>query len=264
MLSRIARSFGIRTRRQYRLFLRWVAIVCVTFSGYAIVLLVADTKLWWSALPFAVLVIFTIFEFVLADGVVEHSYPVETEAILNLLERNLGTRAVESISDKLQRIILGFKACDQTCISGAVHIVVELNSSLEGRIRFGLLQLTEYAGLLGGSKGRITTLDQGIIGRCVRTGRIEHVNFADEVEYRNRMAEEFGFSKQEADAHTKTARSYLAVPLINDSRPIGVLYFFSTEPQVFPIAARDSNLEAQAKDVLDVLKTASIVKTMWV
>lgn len=231
----------------------------MTSSGYAVALLIAETKLWWSALPFAVLVISTIFEFVVADRTAEHRYPVETEAKLDLLERKLGTRAVESISDKLQRIIFGFKACDQTCISGAVHVVIELNSSLEGRTQFGLLQLTEYSGPGRGSKGRITTLDQGIIGRCARTGRIEHVNFADEAEFRNRMVEEFGFSKREADAHTKIARSYLAVPMINGSEQVGVLYFFSTEPQVFPNAARDSDLEAQAKDVLDVLKTASIV-----
>lgn len=259
MPSRVAKHFGVRTRRQYRLLLRGIAIIFVTGSGYAIALLLAEMKLGWSALPFAVLVIFTIFEFLLADPITEHSYPIETEAKLDLLERKLGTRAVESISDKLRRIILAFKPCDQSRISGAVHIVVELDPSLEGRTRFGLLQLTGYFGPWKGSKGRITTLDQGIIGRCVRTGQIEHVNFSDETEYRNRMVKEFGFSKKEADSRANIARSYLAVPLIIASRPVGVLYFFSTEPQVFPIAARDSDLEAQAKDVLDVLKTASIV-----
>ena len=259
MPSRVARRFGVRTRREYRLLLRLIAIIFVTGSGYAVALLLAETKLWWSALPFAMLVIFTIFEFVLADRITERRYPIETEAKLDLLERTLGTRAVESISDKLRRIILAFKPCDQSCISGAVHVVVELDPTLGGRTRSGLLQLTEYFGPWRGSKGRITTLDQGIIGRCVRTGQIEHVNFSDEAEYRNRMVKEFGFSKKEADSRANIARSYLAVPLIIESQPVGVLYFFSTEPQVFPVAARDSDLEAQAKDVLDVLKTASIV-----
>ena len=204
---------------------------------------------------------FTFLEFIFADRIAEKRYPLETEKKLALLEEKLGTLAVRSISEKLGRIISSFNACDQSRISGTVHLIVELLRSPEGKARNGLLQLTEYVGPKGGHKGRITTLDQGIIGRCARTGKIEHVNFLNENEYRSRMVEEFGFSKKESDTHTKIARSYLAIPLVADSEPdpIGVLYFFSTEPQVFPIAASDSGLDAKALDVLDVLKTASIV-----
>ena len=120
-----------------------VFIIFVTSSGYAIALLVAESKLWWSAFAFAVLVVSTVFEFVLADRIAERSYPIDTEAKLDLLERKLGTRAVRSISEKLQRIILSFAACDQSCISGAVHIIAELDPSPEGRRQSGLLQLTE-------------------------------------------------------------------------------------------------------------------------
>ncbi|MDA2934804.1 GAF domain-containing protein [Acidobacteria bacterium AH-259-D05] len=259
MLTNFGRGLGIGPRLQFRLALRGIAIVIGIGSGYAVALLMAKSLFWWSALPFALLVVSSIFEFILADIVAERSYPIETEKKLALLERRLGIRAVQSISQKLERIIQSFKACDRSRVSGTVHVIVELASSPEGKTRFGLLQLTDYVGPRGGSKGRITTFDQGIIGRCARTGRIEHVNFADEAEYRRRMMDEFGFSKQEADSHTAIARSYNAVPLLLDSRVVGILYLFSTDPQVFPLAARDSNLTASAQDVLDVLRTASIV-----
>lgn len=259
MLTNFGRTLGIRTRWQFRLALRGFAIIIGIGSGYAIALLMAKSLFWWSALPLALLIASTIFEFILADIVAERSYPIETEKKLALLERTLGIRAVQSISRKLERIIQSFKACDQSRVSGTVHVIVELAFSPDGKIRFGLLQLTDYIGSWGGSKGRITALTQGIIGRCARTGRIEHVNFADETEYRRRMADEFGFSKQEAESHTTIARSYISVPLLLDSRVVGVLYFFSTDPQVFPHAVRDSNLTARAQDVLDVLRTALIV-----
>jgi len=256
--TKLTRALGIRTRRQFRWALRGVAILIVTGSGYAVALLMAKSLFWWSALPFSLLVLATFLEFIWADRLAEHNYPIETEKKLALLERQLGIRAVQSISEKLERIIEGFKACDRSRVSGTVHIIVELAPSPEGRTRFGLLQLTDYVGPRGGSKGRITTLDQGIIGRCARTGRIEHVNFADEAEYRRRMVEEFGFTKQQSESHTTIARSYMAVPIL-DSQVVGVLYFFSTEPQVFPHTAADSNLTASAQDLLDILKTASIV-----
>lgn len=259
MLTRLTKAVGIRTRRQFRLALRAAAIIIGACSGYAVALLLTKSLLWWSVIPFLILLFSTVFEFILADLLTEHRHPFDTEKKLDLLERKLGARAVQNISQKLERIIMNFKACDQSKISGTVHLVVEMAPSPEGKLRYGLLQLTNYVGPRGGSKGRITTLDQGIIGRCARTGRIEHVNFADEAEYRNRMVEEFGFSKEEAELHTAIARSYIAIPIITESRIVGVLYFFSTEPQVFPIAASDSNLMEKTQDLLDVLRTASIV-----
>jgi len=228
-------------------------------SGYAIEILIENHLFWWSALPFTFVVFSTFFEFILADLITEHNYPIETEEKLDLLERQLGIRAVETISEKLERMIQTFRACDRSCMSGTLHIIVELAPVPETRTRFGLLQLTNYVGPRGGSKGRITTLDQGIIGRCARTGKAEYVNFSDEYEYRRRMVEEFGFSMEQADSRTTIARSYIAVPLFLNSRVVGVLYFFSTEPQVFPHAARESNLAESAQDLVAILRTASIV-----
>lgn len=260
MLARLPLSLGIRTRRQFRLTLRAIAILVVTGGTYAIALLLAKSMFLWSILPFYLVFLASILEFILADLLTERSYPIETEKKLDMLEKQLGTRAVQSISEKLKRIIQSFEACDQSRISGTVHIIIELVPSPEGRQRYGLLQLTDYVGPRGGSKGRITTLDQGIIGRCARTERIEHVNFGDEAKYRKRMVVEFGFSKNEAKSHTTIAKSYIAVPLLLQSRLVGVLYFFSTEPQVFPRAALNSDLEAKAQDLLDILKTVSLVE----
>ena len=233
ILTKVTKTVGIRTRRQFRLTLRAVAIIIGACSGYVIALLLSKSLLWLSIIPFTILLLSTFFEFILADLIAEHSHPFDTEKKLDLLERTLGYRAVQSISQKLERIIMNFKACDQSKISGTVHLQVELSPSPEGKSRYGLLQLTNYVGPRGGSKGRITTLDQGIIGRCARTTRIEHVNFADETEYRNRMIEEFGFSKQEATLHTAIARSYIAIPIVTESLIAGVLYFFLPNHRYF-------------------------------
>lgn len=259
MLNRITRIFGIRTQRQFRLTLRGLAIVMVTGSGFAVALLMEKSLFWWATLPFFVLLCGAILEFIVGDLLAEQSYPFETEKLLDLLEQQLGREAANSISSKLERMIDDFKACDRSRISGTVHILVPLAPIPEEPKRSGLLQLTDYVGPRGGSKGRITTLDQGIIGRCMRTHAIEHVNFGDRVEYLRRMVKEFGFSKEETDRHTTIARSYIAVPLRRKSRGVGVLYFFSTEPQVFPQAASHVDLDGKAEDVIDVLKTASIV-----
>lgn len=259
ILTKWTKKVGIRTRRQFRLTLRAIAIIIGACSGYAIALLLLKPLVLLSVIPFIILLFSSFFEFILADLITEHSYPFDTEKKLDLLERKLGDRAVQSISQKLERVITSFKACDQSKISGTVHLKVELAPSPEEKLRYGLLQLTNYVGPRGGNKGRIATLYQGIIGRCARTARIEHVNFADEAEYRNRMVDEFGFSKEEAALHTAIARSYIAIPIVKESLIVGVLYFFSTEPQVFPAAARDVNLMEQTKDILDVLRTASIV-----
>ena len=167
--------------------------------------------------------------------------------------------AVQAIEEKLRRIIGNFQACDTSQVSGTVHIIVELTPSPEVRGRNGLLQLTHYVGPYGGSKGRITPLEKGLIGRCARTGKTEVVNFSDVDEYRRRMVEEFGYSNAEAEGHTTVARSYMAEPLALGGEVVGVIYFFSPEPQVFPHAARDSNLSSSAQDLVDLLKTASIV-----
>ena len=259
MFAWTARLLGIRTRRGFRLFLRGIAIVVGAVSGYLIAVLIEFTLYEWSVLALAFLIAATLFEFVLGDLIAEHSYPIETEKKLALLEARLGTQAISSITDMLNRIIRKFKACDQNRISATVHLLIDLSPSAEVRTRRGLLQLTDYVGPFGGDKGRITTLDKGIIGRCARTEKREIVNFADQHEYERRMVEEFGFLRKEAESHTKSARSYLAEPIKIDGQVVGVMYFFSTEAQVFPLAARQAELSERAKDLGAILKVVALV-----
>jgi hypothetical protein len=259
MLTVLASKLGIRTRRQFRLALRGALIFVGVASGYAVAVLVQLCLFWWSAIPFMVLLMASTVEFVLADYLAEQNYPIETEHKIEILERRLGARAVEAIEEKLRRIIATFQACDTSQVSGTVHIVVELTSTPETRAPYGLLQLTNYVGPYGGSKGRITPLEKGIIGKCARTAATETVNFSGADDYRVRMVREFGFSRKEAEMHTTIARSYIAQPLLLGSDIIGVLYFFSAEPQVFPHAARGSNLSSSAEDLVDLLKTVAIV-----
>jgi hypothetical protein len=264
-LGKIAREYGIQTQREFRLAVRIFAIFAGTIIAFAVAILLQIELFFWSVLPFLGLLGAAILEFLVSEPAAKQEYPYETEQILAMLERQLGQRAVEGISDKLGRIIQSFRVCDHSRISGTVHVIVPLAPTPEQRARSGLLQLTNYVGRHGGRKGRITTLEQGIIGRCARTGETEYVNFADNEEYRRRMVEEFGFSKAEAESHTTIARSYMAQPLVlsdsaDDTHPtVGVLYFFSTEPQMFPRAAEESNLASNAEDVVQALKIAAIV-----
>jgi hypothetical protein len=96
------------------------------------------------------------------------------------------------------------------------------------------------------------------VGRCLRSGNIATANFASLDEYRLRMVEEFGFTESEVKTHTNSARSYLAYPLKNGDAVAGVLYFFSTEPQVFPLAAPIGRLETTSAEVLGLLRTARL------
>jgi GAF domain-containing protein len=86
-----------------------------------------------------------------------------------------------------------------------------------------------------------------------------YVNFSTPAEYKRRMIEEFGFTQAEAERHTTAARSYLAFPVFSSGNVIGVMYFFSTEPQVFPKAADEDVLERHASVVAGLLRAAEII-----
>jgi hypothetical protein len=102
-----------------------------------------------------------------------------------------------------------------------------------------------------------------------------YVNFPTYDEYLRRMVEDFGFTEVEAKSHTKTGRSYLAVPIFTSDesesdtpqdegvrrrRLVGVMYFFSTETQVFPIAVDRDAVEHHANDVAALLRASGIVR----
>jgi GAF domain-containing protein len=73
------------------------------------------------------------------------------------------------------------------------------------------------------------------------------------------MVAEFGFTQEEAARHTTSARSYCASPIFVGSKVVGVLYLYSTEPQVFPFSLDANVLESAAKTLSSYLKSARYV-----
>jgi GAF domain-containing protein len=211
-------------------------------------------EIWRFGVVFAAIV-----EFVVADVVADQSFPFDTEHKLALMEKRMGVNAMETISARLLQTISEFQGCNTAMISATVHIVAELAPTSDQRIRRGLLQLTDYVGPEGGRKGRLTLITQGIIGRCARTGEIETVGFADEKEYLAEMIRGFGFTVEEAERHTKSARSYLAVPLKHRGAVLGVLFFFTNEPQVFPRALSVDRIKQVADSIVDLVKVVGLV-----
>jgi hypothetical protein len=174
------------------------------------------------------------------------------------MEKRIGSNVIGTISDRLRETISEFRNCNTGLVSATVHIVAELTSTADQRIRKGLLQLTDYVGPEGGKKGRLTLITQGVIGRCARTGEIETVGFADENEYLREMVKSFGFTHEEAVRHTKTGRSYLAVPLSRNGEVLGVIYFFTNELNVFPQAVDCEHLKKVANTVVDLISVVGL------
>jgi hypothetical protein len=194
-----------------------------------------------------------VVEFVFADVLADSSFPFDTERKLALMEKRIGENVIEVITRRLLGIISDLGGCDISLLSATVHIVAELTSTADQRVRKGLLQLTDYVGPEGGKKGRVTLMTQGIKGRCARTASIEIVRFADEKEYLSAMVRSFGFTVEEAERHTKTGRSYLAAPLLRGNVVLGVLYLFTSEPQVFPRALNVHRIEMDARAIADLI-----------
>lgn len=257
-VHKVLRRFGIRTRRSFRLTIRAFAIIIGLFTVFFVNVNLGIGDFDTALHLYFIVVVIAILELVLADVLADQSFPFDTERKLALMENRLGADIIQTISNRLSETIKDFRGCDRSSISGTVHIIAELNSTSDKRTREGLLQLTDYVGPEGGQKGRVTLINQGIIGRCARSERVESVDFASSEEYMDAMIREFGFTKRETSRHTASARSYLAYPLVSANTLIGVLYFFTTEPQVFPRAASDAHLERLANELVNYLKIVQL------
>ena len=251
--------FWITTQRRLRLTLRFVALLVGLLAAFAMSVHLESHDFYAAGKWYVLVVIGALAEFVFADAIAERSFPYDTERKLALMEKRLGRKAIETIALRLRQAISELRGCDSSMVSATVHVITELSATPDQRVREGLLQLTEYVGREGGRKGRITLITQGIIGRCARTKMLETVDFADADEYAESMVRDFGFSAHEAEGHSKLGRSYLAFPLKYRSRVVGVLYFFSREPQVFPSAIELQRLEELAREVVSYMSLAEIV-----
>jgi GAF domain-containing protein len=153
-----------------------------------------------------------------------------------------------------------FEGCDAERLSSTVHLRVNVVRWKGDQASSALIQLSDYTRSgLGGQRWRLSDPAKGIIGRCLRAEQKVWVNFRTAQEYRHRMVEEFGYTAEEASRHTTTARSYLAYPLTDEDELVGVLYFFSTEPQVFPLAADDGRLREAADRITGLLRVAEVL-----
>jgi hypothetical protein len=238
--------------------MRVISLILGLIATFIVSILVEESEYLIASLVLILVILLALLEFVFADSIAENSFPYETERKLELMEDELGSDAIGIISETLHMSIAEFKGCNTSLVSATVHILTEINSSFGSRARYGLLQLTDYVGSHGGKKGRVTLLTQGVIGRCARTCEMETVDFAHRDEYAASMVREFGFTRDETERHTNSARSYLAYPIKNNEKLIGVIYFFSVEPQVFPRAVNVENLEKLATNFERILRLVKL------
>jgi GAF domain len=248
-------------RRRLRVRLRLEILAAAALLAYVFAVLVQEQHYGWAVLPAIGLALLSVGEFIVADIIVDARFPPETAAFLERLEEKLSSTSThQEIVDRLEACVQTFVGCDTDRISSTLHLRVELLGSDGPGVSPGLIQLSDYttAGL-GGRRWRVLTPTKGIVGRCLRAKAMSVVNFSSEEDYRRRMVQEFGFTPSEAESHTQSARSYLAYPVVSRSELIGVMYFFSTEPQVFPHAAQETRLQETADVIASLLRAAAIL-----
>jgi GAF domain-containing protein len=258
MIRLITEILDLPRRKKFRLEMRAIFLTIGIIAAFVTSILLKKEVYVWAGLFTFVFLLTSLAEFVLADVLTEKRYPSQTENILEKLEDHL--QGVQyQILNCIGKSIESMRGCDKSRISGTFHLVVDIYSQRGDDSEPALVQLTQYRGRLGGKRWRFTDATKGIVGRCLRTGRPEWVNFNSEAEYENRMVTEFGFTKDELSQHTKEARSYWAHPIHSDNKLIGVLYFFSTETQIFPVAVSTDILNSSANEIAAYLAGAEII-----
>ena len=245
-------------RMRFRLTLRASCVGSGIIAGFIASILIHEEQYYWAILPASFVLLAALLEFVLADILTESRYPARTKAILDKLEVNL-RKFHDPIVEAIDRGIQTLRGCDRTKVSGAFHLKVNLYSPSADEEEPALVQVTDYSGKLGGKRWRFTIASKGLIGRCLRTEKAEWVNFATEAEYDERMAREFGYLPAEVAKHTKEARSYWAQPVFAKGYIIGVIFFFSTEVQIFPVAADGAKLGEAANEIAAYLDGAGVI-----
>lgn len=229
------------TRRRFRLLLRILAITFGSVAGYFFAVLTEQHSFVWALLPALILFAVSLFEFALNDIIAAKTFPEATLSKMEVL-RHVRTQATLREITRLLRSLMTHSALTDVPVLATAHLKIELFSALDEENELGLLQLVDYEAspkVSGterrGGRFRVTSQYQGLIGRCLRTEQEDHVNFASEAEYHEKMVRDFGFSKDQTAHHSQTARSYYACPIKRDNATvIGVLYIYSSEPNIFP------------------------------
>jgi hypothetical protein len=251
----------ISNRQRYRTYVRLVVIGLAAFAAYLFSVLIQESHYWWALIPTFALACLSAVEFAVADLLLDRRFPPESTEFLERLQRKLRTTTVHGgIVDALNSCVETFRGCDPSRISSTVHLRIDVLSDYESDTLPALIQISDYtrAGL-GGRRWRLLEPTKGLVGRCLRVGERVCVNFRSQSEYRARMVMEFGYTAEEVDRHTTSARSHMAHPLMVSGDIVGVLYFFSTEPQVFPLAASPEHVCKAGNTVLSLLQAAEIL-----
>lgn len=247
----------IPEKKRFRLRLRAEAIFSAVLSGFLTSVFIQDGEYGRATMTAVCLLAATLLEFVAADILTDHRYPKKTRVALDRLERDLRIYH-DKILSMIGDVISSLRGCDISLVSGTFHLVLDqFQESGEG-VEEALVQVTDYSGRFGGPRWRFLPATKGVIGRCLRSGQSEWVNFRSVDEYVDRMTREFGFTRSEVEKHTKEARSYWAEPVFSERKLIGVLYLFSTETQVFPYAVTIETLRGRAREIAAFLEGAQI------
>jgi GAF domain-containing protein len=248
-------------RRRARTTLRVLLIVTGTAALWEFSVLVQEKDYVGAIAPVSLIGILSIVEFVLADLILDRSLPRSSRKFLERLQSKLAsTEVADHIVQTLRDCVATFDGCDLSKVTATVHLVVAATDGGDDSPSSRLFQVFAYTNAdLGGRRWRFISPTKGIVGQCVRLQRKVWVNFRTVQEYRERMVKDFGFTSEEAARHTRTARSYLAVPLLSSGTTYGVMYFFSTEPQVFPVAAPDGRLQETATAITRLLRSAGVI-----
>ncbi|MEV8357665.1 GAF domain-containing protein [Microbacterium sp. NPDC076895] len=230
-------------------------------AAYFFALLVQENRYEWALIPAVILAAASIAEFVVTDLLLDKRFPPRSAALLERLQQKLITTPIHNeIVSALNSCVSGFHGCDPSKISSTLHLRVDVLSEEDSETVPSLIQVANYTRpSLGGPRWRTLNPAVGLVGRCLRLNDLVWVNFRDRAEYDYRMVAEFGFAPEDVQRHTTSARSYLASPLRDSGRLVGVLYFFSTEPQVFPIAADQDQLTRAGDEILRLMRVAEIL-----
>lgn len=255
------RFWEVPDRRKYRLLSRSASLSLGAGAAYSFAVLIQERMYGWALVPGLVFTALSVFEFVVADLLIDARFPRETSEFLDRLQTKLSTTSThDEILNVLDTCTRTFSGCDYSRISATVHLIVDVVAVRSEAPTPGLVQISDYTRSgLGGRRWRVLEPTKGLVGRCLRTETAVTANFSDEEDYRRRMVTEYGFTRSEVDRHTEAARSYIACPIMSGSDMVGVLYFFSTEPQVFPRAADTVKLRETADVVAGFLRAAEIL-----
>ena len=252
LLSKVPR------RKRFRIVGRSICLVVGFIFAYWAVILIGKGSYFFAFFPSIVVFIASFAEFILMDVFTEKIYPARTEKILADLEEKI-PKIEKNLSDELDSARNALKGCNIDQVSITLHLKVSVYSTVDEGSEDAFIQIIDYRGRFGGKRWRTVNATKGIIGRCLRTGKTEIVNFASEEEYDRRMVEEFSFTREEANKHTKPARSYWAHPVFSRDELVGVIYLFSNELQVFPKAVKKLRLDQSAKHIANLLEVARVI-----